>query len=73
MRHAPDAGLCAAVHNGLRIRRVVDGRDHAVDNADVFVNDLHDRGKTIRCAGRCREQVMLTRTIKVVVHPDHDI
>jgi hypothetical protein len=61
------------IDDGLGIGHVVNGGDHAMRDADRFVNDLHDRREAVRCAGCGGEQAMAAWLVQVVVDADHDV
>ena len=65
--------LVRRVEDGLGVGHVMDRGDHAMLDADAFVNDLHHRGEAVRGAGGGGEQVVLVWFVKVVVHAHHDV
>ncbi|MPM30687.1 hypothetical protein SDC9_77237 [bioreactor metagenome] len=50
----------------------VDGRHQALDDAELVVQHLGDRGEAVRGARRVGDDVVLLRVVLGVVHADHD-
>ncbi len=61
------------IDDGLGVGLVVDGCDDPVLNADLFMQNLDDRGQAVGCTGGGRQQMVLLRVIKMVVDPHDDI
>ena len=61
------------IDDDIGIRRVVNGRDLAVADAERFMHDLNDRREAIGGAGGRRQQPMLARVIAVIIDADHDV
>src|SRR5208282_1797417 len=64
--------LVREVEDHLIVRIRVDGGHGAADDLKVVVDDLGDRGQTIRGAGRVRDDVVLGGIILLFVHAEHN-
>src|ERR1019366_930717 len=60
------------VEDHLIVRIRVDGGHGAADDLEVVVDDLGDRGQTIRGAGSVRHDVVLGGIVLLFVHAEHD-
>ncbi len=60
------------VEDHLIVRIRVDGGHGAADDLEVVVDDLGDRGQTIRGAGRVRDDVVLGGIVLFFVHAEND-
>src|SRR5208282_5492771 len=60
------------VEDHLIVRIRVDGGHGAADDLEVVVDDLGDRGQTIRGAGSVRDNVVLAGIVLLFVHPEHN-
>ena len=69
----PPQILVRRVDDRLRVGHVVDRRDDAVPDADLFMDHLHHRSETIGGAGSGGDDVMMARVVEMVVDAHHDI
>ncbi|MFT7303647.1 MAG: hypothetical protein ACI8UZ_002489, partial [Akkermansiaceae bacterium] len=61
------------IDDGLGVGEVVEGGDHAVFDAEGFVDYFDDGGDAVGGAGGCGEEVVLFWIVEVVITADDDI
>ena len=69
---APQVAL-EGINDDLGVGDVVQGRDRAVPDAELLVDDLHDRSQAVGGAGRRRQQPVFAWVKESVVDPVDDV
>src|SRR4029453_9453802 len=72
-RACPAQILVGCIDDDVGVGRIVDRRDLPVTETDTLVDQLHNRGEGIGCAGRRGNQAVACGIIKVLVDADDDV